>query len=100
MKLNSVYLFGEISIKGYANVPPVTFHGLRHTFASNFMMSGGSIYDLQKMLGHSTIQMTEKYSHLSPDHLAGKTEILEFDVQNSKTDLISFDRCFGTLTKS
>ncbi len=59
-------------------VKPIRFHDLRHSFASIFMMSGGSIYDLQKLLGHSTVQMTERYSHLSPEHLSGKTEFLDF----------------------
>ena len=43
------------------------FHDLRHTFASHWMMSGGDIYRLQRILGHKSIQMTERYSHLSPD---------------------------------
>ena len=46
--------------------------------ADLIMMAGGKVYDLQKLLGDSTIQMTEKYSHLSPDHLRGTTEILAF----------------------
>lgn len=57
---------------------PMRFHDLRHTFASNFLMGGGNIYDLQKILGHSTIQVTERYAHLTPDHLMGKTEVLGF----------------------
>ena len=61
-----------------ARVKEIRFHDLRHTFASNFLMSGGNIYDLQKMLGHSTIQVTELYTHLIPTHLKDKTEILEF----------------------
>ncbi len=61
-----------------ADVRTIRFHDLRHTFASQFMMAGGKIYDLQKILGHSTVQMTEKYSHLSPEHLAGKTDIINF----------------------
>ena len=60
------------------DVKPIRFHDLRHTFASHFMMGGGSIYDLQRMLGHSTIAMTERYSHMSPNHLVGKTEFLDF----------------------
>lgn len=44
-------------------------HILRHTFASHFMMNGGSILTLQKILGHSTLAMTIRYAHLSPDHL-------------------------------
>ena len=45
-------------------------HVLRHSFASHFVMNGGDILSLQKILGHSSIQMTMRYSHLSPDHLA------------------------------
>ncbi|WP_096085495.1 tyrosine-type recombinase/integrase [Agaribacterium haliotis] len=45
-------------------------HVLRHTFASHFMMNGGNILTLQKVLGNSTINMTMRYAHLSPDHLA------------------------------
>ncbi|HBN8422647.1 TPA: tyrosine-type recombinase/integrase [Pseudomonas aeruginosa] len=44
-------------------------HALRHTFASHFMMNGGNILTLQKILGHSTLTMTMRYAHLSPDHL-------------------------------
>jgi integrase len=45
-------------------------HVLRHTFASHFMMNGGNILALQRILGHSTLTMTMRYAHLSPDHLA------------------------------
>lgn len=51
--------------------PAITFHGLRHTFASLWMMNGGDIYRLQKILGHASITMTERYSHLAPDAYAG-----------------------------
>lgn len=44
-------------------------HVLRHTFASHFMMNGGNILTLQKILGHASINMTMRYAHLSPDHL-------------------------------
>lgn len=45
-------------------------HVLRHTFASHFMMNGGDVLTLQKILGHQAITMTMRYAHLSPDHLA------------------------------
>jgi integrase len=45
----------------------VTFHGLRHTFASSWVTCGGDIFKLQKLLGHSTIEMTMRYAHLAPD---------------------------------
>jgi site-specific recombinase XerD len=44
-------------------------HVLRHTFASHFMMNGGNILSLQKILGHSSLEMTMRYAHLSPEHL-------------------------------
>lgn len=45
-------------------------HVLRHTFASHFVMNGGNILTLQKILGHSSLVMTMRYAHLSPDHLS------------------------------
>ncbi|WP_264673444.1 tyrosine-type recombinase/integrase [Marinobacter nitratireducens] len=44
-------------------------HILRNTFASHFIMSGGNILTLKAILGHSSIAMTMRYAHLSPDHL-------------------------------
>jgi site-specific recombinase XerD len=44
-------------------------HVLRHSFASHFMMNGGDILTLQKILGHSAINMTMRYAHLSQEHL-------------------------------
>ncbi len=45
-------------------------HALRHTYASHYMMNGGDILTLQKLLGHSTIALTMRYAHLSPGHMA------------------------------
>ncbi|WP_417762214.1 tyrosine-type recombinase/integrase [Shewanella sp.] len=44
-------------------------HVLRHTFASHFMMNGGNILVLQRILGHSDIKDTMRYAHFAPDHL-------------------------------
>lgn len=54
------------------------FHDLRHTFASQFVMNNGNIFDLQKILGHSKIEMTMRYSHYSPDHLQKAMQIISF----------------------
>lgn len=51
--------------------PYITFHGLRHSFASHWVMRGGDLFKLQKILGHKSIQMTQRYSHLAPDAFAG-----------------------------
>jgi len=48
------------------------FHDLRHHFASWFMMRGGELLALSKILGHAKVSMTEKYAHLAPDHLRGE----------------------------
>jgi site-specific recombinase XerD len=42
------------------------------------VMNGGSIYDLKQILGHRDIEMTERYAHLAPDYLKGRTSILNF----------------------
>lgn len=60
-----------------AKIIDATFHTLRHTFASWFVIRGGNLAKLQVLLGHATITMTMKYAHLAPDHLQGATAILE-----------------------
>lgn len=64
--------------KKSGNLKQIRFHDLRHTFASHFMMNGGNLYDLQKVLGHSEYEMTQIYAHLSPEHLAKATQIVSF----------------------
>ncbi|MEH0833285.1 tyrosine-type recombinase/integrase [Pectobacterium cacticida] len=44
-------------------------HVLRHTFGSYFMMKGGNILVLQRILGHTDIKVTMRYAHFAPDHL-------------------------------
>lgn len=46
-----------------------TVHVQRHTFATHFMVNGGNILVLQRILGHSTIQQTMTYAHFAPDFL-------------------------------
>ncbi len=45
----------------------VVFHTLRHTFASWLAMQGTPIYTIKELMGHKTLAMTERYSHLMPD---------------------------------
>lgn len=51
-----------------AKIDDFHFHDLRHTFASHFMMQGGKQYDLMAILGHSNLEMTQRYSHLSEEY--------------------------------
>jgi integrase len=58
------------------NTPGQLTHILRHTFASHYMMGGGDILGLQRILGHATIAMTMRYAHMSPLAQSGHREIL------------------------
>lgn len=64
-----------------------TFHGLRHHFASWFMMRGGDLLALQKILGHSSVKITEKYAHLSPDHL--RSEMAKTDSASAPPPVVA-----------
>ncbi len=58
------------NIKKLAALPDdFRFHDLRHTFASNLVSSGVSLYAVQALLNHKTPAMTARYSHLSRDAL-------------------------------
>lgn len=52
-----------------AGLSDVRMHDLRHSFASFLVNAGCSIYDVQKLLGHSSVAMTQRYSHLSQERL-------------------------------
>jgi len=54
-------------------------HTLRHTFASHLVMKGVDLPTVQNLLGHTDIQTTMIYSHLSPDHLVDAVNKLGFD---------------------
>ena len=51
-----------------AGVKDYTWHKNRHTFASRLAMAGVDIRTIAQLMGHSTIQMSMRYAHLSPDH--------------------------------
>lgn len=57
-----------------AGIENFRYHDLRHTFASRLVMAGVDIRTVQALMGHRTIQMTLRYSHLSPSHLREAVE--------------------------
>lgn len=66
------------------------WHFLRHTFASHYVMAGGSLLALQKILGHAKPDMTQRYAHLAPDYLAAEVERLSFAAR-TPGDVASID---------
>jgi len=59
------------------NLKRYTFHTLRHTYASWLVLSGANLFDVQKLMGHKTMEMTQRYAHLSPRHLSNTVALLE-----------------------
>jgi site-specific recombinase XerD len=60
-----------------AGLRQIGYHVLRHTFASHLVMRGVPIRTVQELLGHSTIEMTMRYSHLSPDARRNAVKVLD-----------------------
>lgn len=56
------------------------FHTLRHTWASWAVQAGVPLYEVQKVLGHRSSVMTEKYAHLRPGHLQGAMDAVDAEI--------------------
>jgi len=72
------------------------FHDLRHTFASQLVMMGVDIRTVQELMGHKTIEMTLRYSHLSQPHKQAAVDDLCKNVvtiwsQTAKSEEVSKD---------
>lgn len=65
-----------LSLVKKSKIKNIGIHGLRHTFASHFMMNGGDLFTLSKILGHKSIKTTEIYAHLSSEFLAGSRNVV------------------------
>ncbi len=65
-----------------AGLQGLKFHDLRHVFATNLVHKGVDLYVVQKLLGHCSPKMTQRYAHIRPDHF--KTAIEEIDLHQSE----------------
>ena len=59
-----------------AKIRNFSWHCLRHTFASRLVMAGVDLRTVQELLGHKSIAMTVRYSHLAPAHTLAAVERL------------------------
>ena len=73
-----------------AGIKDIVWHTLRHTTASRLVMAGVDIRTVQEIMGHKTLAMTMRYSHLSGEHLSraiGRiSEGVIPEVTDTKTD--------------
>ena len=69
-----------------AGIKDFHIHDLRHTFASWLVMNGTPLFEVSKLLRHASIQMTERYAHLAPDHLHNSVDNLGFSSQFHPTE--------------
>jgi len=68
----------EVLTLAECHIPTKPWHALRHTFASHFIMAGGNILTLQRLLGHADLKMTQRYAHLAPSFMVGEVSRMNF----------------------
>ena len=69
-----------------AGIDNFHINDLRHTFASWLVMEGVPLFEVSKLLRHASIQMTERYAHLAPDHLHDAVANLGFSAHFQHTE--------------
>ena len=65
-----------------AKIENLKFHDLRHTFATRLVQLGKDLYKVQRLLGHKTPAMTQRYAHHYPESLRDAVEVLDKLVTN------------------
>ena len=63
--------------RDHAGIPDFRFHDMRHTFATRLVQHGVDLYKVQRLLGHKTGTMTQRYAHHSPESLRDGVNVLD-----------------------
>ena len=84
-RFDSVKTSFNASVKR-AGIVDFRFHDLRHTFASQLLMKGGTLKDVQELLGHKTMTMTLRYAHLTQEHKRKAVNLLNGLTALKKSD--------------
>jgi len=63
-------------IRKRAGLADLRLHDLRHSFASFLVNNGKRLYEIQKLLGHTNLRSTQRYSHLSHERLGQAAEVV------------------------
>ncbi|MDL2269320.1 site-specific integrase [Desulfosarcina sp. OttesenSCG-928-G17] len=66
----------------------IVFHSLRHTFASWLVQRGTPLFTVAELLGHSSLEMTKRYSHLAPDTVRTAALSLEGSLEPKPAEVI------------
>ena len=69
-----------------ADISDFRIHDLRHTFASWLVTEGVPLLDVSRLLGHSTVKMTERYAHLEKQSLESAVSLLDHRSHSGHTD--------------
>ena len=79
VKLNEDYVSKQFkkAVRSACLNDEIHFHTLRHSFASNLIQKGASIYVVKELLGHESISTTQIYSHLQSENLSQAVSLLD-----------------------
>ena len=79
VKLNEDYVSKQFkkAVRSAGLSDEIHFHTLRHSFASNLIQKGASIYVVKELLGHESISTTQIYSHLQSENLSQAVSLLD-----------------------
>lgn len=60
---------GQLCLDLHITAPARLLHSFQHSFAINYLRKGGSVFHLQRALGHASLEMTRRYANLMTEDL-------------------------------